>query len=132
MCCIRQWIEYPLELRHLISLSESSRLVTLGVCRHLDDVEASWFGDLLKEGCEKTGAFVSGLVLTISGAEEEQPQWIEVLVRFGTGPSGWTYLGGVGSSCGAGPTWLGLTQRGLGETGKSPITTVKHHRVIVV
>ena len=45
---------YPLELRHLISSSESPRLVTLGVCRHLDGVEASCAGDLLKEGCEKT------------------------------------------------------------------------------
>ena len=64
---------YPLELRHLISSSESPRLVTLDVCRHLDGVEASWFGDLLKEGCEKTRTFVSGLVLAISGVKEEQP-----------------------------------------------------------
>ena len=75
--------------------------------------------------------FVSGLVLAISGVEEEQPEWSEVLVRFGIGPSCWTYLGGVGLICGAGPIGLGLPQRGLGETGKSPITTVKHHRVIV-
>ena len=63
---------------------------------------------------------------------KSNPEWIEVLVRFGTGPSGWTYLGGVGLICGAGPIGLGLPQRGLGETGKSPNTTVKHHRVIVV
>ena len=55
-----------------------------------------------------------------------------MLVRFGTDPSGWTYLGGVGLICGAGPIGLGLPQRGLGETGKSPNTTVKHHRVLVV
>ena len=55
-----------------------------------------------------------------------------MLVRFGTGPSGWTYLGGVGLICGAGPIGLGLPQRGLGETGKSPNIMVKHHRVIVV
>ena len=30
---------------------------------------------------------------------------------------------------GAGPIGLGFPQRGLGETGKSSITTVKHHRV---
>ena len=30
---------------------------------------------------------------------------------------------------GAGPIGLGFPQRGLGETGKSPITTVKHRRV---
>ena len=33
---------------------------------------------------------------------------------------------------GAGPIGLDLPQRGLGETGKSPNTTIKHHRVIVV
>ena len=63
-----------IELRHLISSSECSRLVTLGVCRHLDGVEASCVGDLLKEACEKTRAVVSGLVLVISGVEEEQPR----------------------------------------------------------
>ena len=31
---------------------------------------------------------------------------------------------------GAGPISLGFPQRGLGETGKSPITTVKHRRVL--
>ena len=62
-----------IELRHLIGSSESRRLVTLGVCRHLDGVEASCVGDLLKEACEKTRAVVSGLVLAISGVEEEQP-----------------------------------------------------------
>ena len=72
-------------------------------------------------------------MLAIFGVEEEQPR-----VDRGVGSScepvqfGWTYLGGVGSICGAGPTWLGLPQRGLGETGKSPITTVKHHCVFVV
>ena len=30
---------------------------------------------------------------------------------------------------GAGPISLGFPQRGLGETGKSPNTTVKHRRV---
>lgn len=55
-----------------------------------------------------------------------------MLVRFGTGPSGWTYLGGVGLICGAGLICLSLPQRGLRETSKSPNTTVKHHRVIVV
>ena len=42
-----------IELRHLIRSSESLWLVTLGVCRHLDGVEASCIGDLLKEACEK-------------------------------------------------------------------------------
>ena len=37
-----------------------------------------------------------------------------------------------GLICGAGPIGLGLPQRGLGKTGKSPNTTVKHHCVIVV
>ena len=50
-----------IELGHLISSSESSRLVTLGVCRHLDGVEASWPGDLLKEACEKTRAICEWL-----------------------------------------------------------------------
>ena len=61
-------------VKHLIRSSESFRLVTLGVYRHLDAVEASWPGDLLKEGCEKTQAVVSGLVLAISGVEVEQPR----------------------------------------------------------
>ena len=47
---------YPLELRHLIRSSESLRFVTLSVCRHLDGVEASCVGDLLKEACEKKRA----------------------------------------------------------------------------
>ena len=34
-----------------------------------------------------------------------------------------------GLICGAGPIGLGFPQRGLGETSKSPITTVKHRRV---
>ena len=55
-----------------------------------------------------------------------------MLVLVGAGPSGWTYLGGVGLIRGAGLIRLGLPQRGLGETGKSPNTTVKHHCVIVV
>ena len=87
---------YPLEFRHLICSSERLRLVTLGVCRHLDGVKASWFGDLLKEGCEKTRAFVSGLVLAISGVEEEQPR-----VNRGVG------------SCWNQSKWLDLPQRCL-------------------
>ena len=75
---------------------------------------------------------MSGLVLTISGVEEEQP-----LVDRGVGScwsrSKWLDLPRrCWLNCGAGPIWLGLPQRGLGETGKSPITTVKHRRVIVV
>lgn len=39
--------------------------------------------DLLKEGCEETRTVVSGLVLAISGVEEEQPR-----VDRGVGSSG--------------------------------------------
>ena len=76
---------------------------------------------------------MSGLVLVISGLEEEQPR-----VNRGVGSSCesvqfvWAYLGGVGLIRGAGPICLGLPQRGLGETDKSPNTTVKHHCAIVV
>ena len=95
-------------------------------------MEASWYGDLVKklvrrpDGCEWFGArhLRSGGRATPSGSR--------CLVRVGAGPIGWTYLGGVGLIRGAGPIGLGLPQRGLGETGKSLNTTVKHHRVIVV
>ncbi len=123
---------YPLELRHLIGSSERLRLVTLGVCRHLDGVEASCAGELLKEGCEKTRAVC---------------EWLGARVpttRVGSNPSGarcWLGLESVqdvgltseeGLIRGAGPIGLGFPQRGLWENGNSPTTTVKHNRVIFV
>ena len=64
---------------------------------------------------------MSGVVLAISGVEEGATlvkQGVDTLEE--------------GLIRGAGPFSLGFPQRGLGETGKSSITTVKHRCVIVV
>nr|CCI55361.1 PH01B035L11.6 [Phyllostachys edulis] len=52
----------------LVRSSESCRLVTLGVCRHLDSVVASVF--FSKKLVRRPERFVSGVVLVISGVEE--------------------------------------------------------------
>ena len=75
---------------------------------------------------------MSGLVLAISGVEEGA-----TLVERGVG-SVWSRSNWFGLTSeeglirGAGPIRLGFPQRGLGGTGKSLNTTIKHRPVIVV
>ena len=40
---------------HLVRVKQEAWLITLGVCRHLDGVEASWSDDLLKKLVRRPG-----------------------------------------------------------------------------